>query len=216
MDHAWVVEEREVRRQESRRGTRHAWDRLDPRRTALVVVDVVPFFFEDNDYVRATVPRINAVATALRDRGGTVAWVVPGHAPPRRVDEEFLGKDVAAMFSRSGGEGLVRDRLWPELAAEDGDVYAEKTRASAFFPGASDLRAQLDARAVENVVVCGTVADVCVAGTVRDARELGYRVVLVADATAARRDQDLNAVLHTTYRTFGDVRPTEEVLRLFD
>ena len=30
----------------------------------------------------------------------------------------------------------------------------------------------------------------------------------------ARRDQDHNATLHTVYRTFGDVRPTEEVLGL--
>lgn len=37
---------------------------------------------------------------------------------------------------------------------------------------------------------------------------------MVADANAARRDQDLNATLHTVYRTFGDVRPTSEVLAL--
>jgi hypothetical protein len=30
------------------------------------------------------------------------------------------------------------------------------------------------------------------------------------------RDQDLNATLHTIYRTFGDVRPTGEVLGLID
>jgi hypothetical protein len=37
---------------------------------------------------------------------------------------------------------------------------------------------------------------------------------MVADANAARRDQDLNATLHTIYRSFGDVRPTAEVLDL--
>ena len=37
---------------------------------------------------------------------------------------------------------------------------------------------------------------------------------MVADANAARRDEDHNATLYTIYRTFGDVRPTFEVLEL--
>lgn len=216
MDHAWTIEQREIDRHISRRGTQHAWESLDPRRTALLVVDVVPFFFTDNRYLPAIVPRINAIAARLRDLGGTVAWVVPAESAPTEVDEEFLGRDIAAMFSRSGGEGTVRDRLWPELDALDDDVFAEKTAFSALFPGASDLQEQLDARGIENVVVTGTVTNVCVEGTVRDARQLGYRVVLVADACAAMRDQDHNAALHVTYRTFGDVRPSSEVLALFD
>jgi nicotinamidase-related amidase len=215
VDHAWVIEQREFDRQESRRGTRHAWDRLDPRRTALVVVDVVPFFFEDNDFIRGTVPRINAIAAALRAKGGTVAWVVPTSGELRPRDVEFLGAEIAAMFNGSGGEGPVRDRLWPDLETQDDDVYAEKTAFSAFFAGASDLHDQLRSRGIENLVVTGTVTNVCVEGTVRDAAELGYRVVLVADACAARRDQDHNATLHVVYRTFGDVRPTGEVLELF-
>jgi hypothetical protein len=36
----------------------------------------------------------------------------------------------------------------------------------------------------------------------------------VADANAALRDLDHNATLHTVYRAFGDVRPTDEVLAL--
>ena len=37
---------------------------------------------------------------------------------------------------------------------------------------------------------------------------------MVADANAARRDEDHNATLYTIYRTYGDVRPTAEVLDL--
>ena len=49
-----------------------------------------------------------------------------------------------------------------------------------------------------------------------DASTLGYRVIMVAAANAAMRDQDLNATLHTIYRTFGDVRPNDEVLEMID
>ena len=212
MDHAWLIEEREYARQEARRGRRHAFENIDPTRTALVVVDLVPFFFTENDYVRATVPRVNSLAAALRAAGGTVAWVAPAPTPPSPAYDEFLGPDAAEVFRGAGGEGPVRDRLWPELEAADGDVYAEKSTPSAFFPGRSDLPQQLTR--IDTLLVTGTVTNVCVEGTVRDASALGYRIVVVADACAARRDQDHNATLHTVYRIFGDVRPTAEVLEL--
>ena len=41
-----------------------------------------------------------------------------------------------------------------------------------------------------------------------------YRVILAADANAARTDAEHNATLHTVYRSFGDVRPTSEILAL--
>lgn len=62
--------------------------------------------------------------------------------------------------------------------------------------------------------MAGAVTNVCVEATVRDASTPGLRVVLVADACAAMRDQDHNATLHVVYRSYGDVRPTDEVLDL--
>lgn len=43
---------------------------------------------------------------------------------------------------------------------------------------------------------------------------VGYRTTLVADATAGRDDESHNATIVTIYRTFGDVRSTEDVLAL--
>src|SRR6478736_60022 len=94
-DHDWHIDEREYARHEARRGRRHAYEHLDPSRTALVVVDVVPFFVRESAYVRGIMPRINALATALRSAGGTVAWVVPGYTAPTAKDREFFGEEVA-------------------------------------------------------------------------------------------------------------------------
>src|SRR6476661_9145228 len=101
-DHAWLVEEREYARHEARRGRRHAYERLDPRRTALVVVDLVPFFVEEMPYARGVVPRVNTIATTLRGAGGTVAWVLPGSGEPSAVSDEFFGPEIAAMFRACG------------------------------------------------------------------------------------------------------------------
>jgi nicotinamidase-related amidase len=146
--------------------------------------------------------------------GGTVAWVVPGHEPPSAKDREFFGDEVAALYAESGGSGPVRSRLADGLDVASSDLAVEKTARSAWAPGASELPSLLAARDVDTIIVTGTVTNVCVEDTVRGASAAGLRVILVADACAAMRDQDHNATLHVVYRSFGDVRPTAEVLDL--
>lgn len=211
---SWSIEEREYARQESRRGRRFAYEVLDPVRTALVVVDMVPFFADAGPHFHGIVPNINAIARGLREAGGTVAWVLPEVGPPSEWATGFYGPTVAAMFAASGGTGSPRERLFPELDAQADDVWAEKSAPSAFFPGRSTLPAALVARNVDTVLVTGTVTSVCCESTARDAAALGHRVVFVADGTADVRDSVRDATLRTVYRSFGDVRPTTEVLEL--
>lgn len=212
--HHWAIDDREYRRHEERRGRRHAFERIDPRAAALVVVDVVPFFVEQSPRCRAIVPIVNLLAHELRKAGGTVAWVVPGYVKPSARDREFYGEEVAERYALSGGDGRPVDRLWSGLEVESGDLVAEKTAASAFFPGRSELPDLLAGRGIDTVIVTGTVTNVCVEASVRDASTLGYRVVLVADGCAAITDRDHNATLHVVYRSYGDVRPAAEVVSL--
>lgn len=177
---------------------------------------MVPFFVEANPYTAGIVPNIALLARSLRDAGGTVAWVVPSTTAPGPARVEFLGPEIAERYRRSGGEGAPRDRLAEQLAPHGVDICVEKTAASPFFPGSSPLQAMLDERSTDPVIVAGTVANVCCESTVRDAAGLGYRTIMVADANSAMRDEDLNATLHTVYRSFGDVRPTAELMDLIE
>ncbi|GAA3997768.1 cysteine hydrolase [Allokutzneria multivorans] len=214
MRHEWFIEPREYARQEQRRGRRFAFTSLVPARTALVVVDMVPFFVTESPYCQGVVPNINRLAEVLRGAGGTVAWVVPATTERTAIDEEFYGPEVAEVFRTSGGTGPVPERLWSGFAPHEDDLFAEKSAASAFFPGRCDLPELLARKGIDTVVITGTVTNVCCESSARDAKTLGYRVIMAADANAARRDQDHNATLHTVYRTFGDVRPTDEIVEL--
>jgi len=212
--HDWKIEPREYARQEERRGRRHAFESLDPTRTALVVIDMVPFF-TGNAYCRGIIPNINRLATKLRAAGGTVAWVLPSDEQTHpALEREFYGEAVAELFRNSGGAGPLPARLAADLTQHAEDLFVEKQGPSAFFPGMSRLHDELCARQIDTALITGTVTNVCCESSARDARTRGYRVIMVADANAARRDADHNATLHTIYRTFGDVRPTDEVLAL--
>jgi nicotinamidase-related amidase len=214
--HDWRIEDREYARQEERRGRRHAFETLEPARTALVVIDMVPFFVSGGGYCLGIVPNITRIAGALRRAGGTVAWVVPATADRLAVSEEFFGTEIAAAFRRSGGVGPVADRIWEGFEVHPGDLLAEKTAFSAFFPGGCPLPSLLEERGISTVLITGTVTNVCCESSARDASTRGYRVIMVADANAAVRDQDHNATLHTIYRSFGDVRPAAEVIAMIE
>ncbi|WP_279345186.1 cysteine hydrolase [Streptomyces sp. HP-A2021] len=104
--------------------------------------------------------------------------------------------------------------MWHALDARQVDLVVEKTAYSAFFPGRSPLPGLLAERGINTVLITGTLTNVCCESSARDAATMGLRVLMVADANAARRDQDHNAALHTIYRSFGDVRTTDEMLGL--
>lgn len=215
--HNWHIDSRQYARHEARRGRRHAFTALSPQRTALVVIDMVPFFVSENPYCAGIVPNIQQLAITLRSAGGHVAWILPARAAePTTLAREFFGDAVAAMFNASGGDGPLRQRLWHDFDVQPADLLLEKSAASAFFPGRSELPAALDARGVRTVLITGTVTNVCCESSARDASTLGYRVIMVADGNASVSDACHNATLHTIYRTFGDVRPTSEVVALIE
>ena len=97
--HAWHIEQREYARQEGRGGRWHAFERIEPQRTALVVIDVVPSFVEDVVYCRGIVPSISRLASRVRTTGGMVAWRLPGPS----------GRSVLVLSTRACLLGLVRD-----------------------------------------------------------------------------------------------------------
>ncbi|WP_343242219.1 isochorismatase family cysteine hydrolase [Streptomyces sp. SID9727] len=175
----------------------------------------MPFFVEANPYVRGIVPNIGRIAAALRIADGLVAWVLPvSEAPLGRVSGEFYGPVVSQTFAATGGEGPPRTRVWHAFGVRPDDLVVEKTAYRAFFPGRCVLPELLAEREIDTVVITGALTNVCCESSARDAATNGLGVLMVADANAARRDRDHNATLHTIYRSFGDVRTTDEVLDL--
>jgi ureidoacrylate peracid hydrolase len=213
-----------VERLRTRRGRLHLFDRLDAARSALVVIDMQHAFVEPGapsavPTAREIVPNINHLAAALRERGGTVAWVQasytrtgPGYWPLffyYMVTPELSGRILDAL-----SEGAPGHALWHELGVRPQDLVVRKNRYSAFFPGACELPARLRERGVDTVLVAGTMTNVCCEASARDAMMDGFKTVLVSDANAARSDAEHVASLATIVQFFGDVRTTGEVLAL--
>lgn len=209
----------------ARRGRPYAFPKLEPTRTALVVVDmqngfVAPGAPAEVPVARGIVPNINRLARTVRATGGRVAWVRTHIHPedPGGGWPVFFGEIFSAELSRGYLKALTRGseghRLWPALEPEPDDLQVEKTRFSAFLPGACDLPERLMALGIDTVVIVGTLTNVCCESSARDAMMRGFRVVLASDANATRTDAEHVASLVAIHQVFGDVRTTEDIAAL--
>jgi ureidoacrylate peracid hydrolase len=220
-----LFDEALIARVRARRGGRlHVTAALDPARTALVVVDMQLAFTRGgapsgSGETVSVIPAINAIAAALRPKGGHIAFSAatfdatedggwPGFY--RRMVEPDLARSILEALR----EGHELHALDPGLVVAPGDFVFPKCRYSAFAPGASPLPAWLAARGVETVLVVGTLTNVCCESTARDAMQHGYATIMVADANAARDRAAHDATLRTFLEFFGDVLTTAQVLDL--
>jgi len=209
----------------ARRGRLHLYNALDPRRTALVVIDMQNAFVAPGapievPHAREIVPAINRLAEKLRERGVPVIWVLHENKADGRDWERFFGCFVApenrARAAQALAAGSPLQRLWPELAVQAGDVLVTKNRYSALIPGASSLTQVLRAKGIDTLLIAGTKTNVCCECTARDAMMLDYNVVLLCDCTAALSDEEHLATLENVIQQFGDVMTADDALALLN
>lgn len=203
----------------AKRGRLHVFERFDPRETALVVIDMQNFFVTDVESARSICPNINRLATVLRSRGGTVAWVQMELAESKDAPSqwplyhEYFFSTARAEAHRLGcTRGTEGVKIYKDLVVEPEDIVTYKKRFSAFIQGASDLHERLLARRIRNLLIAGTVTNFCCETSARDAMMLDYRVAMVSDACAARYDEDHIVGLTSVWQSFGDVRTTDDCI----
>ncbi len=214
MDHPSGIPQKIVNKVVARRGRLHAFESLHPPATALVVIDLDEASVHADPVSQAMIASVNTLAAAVRAAGGVVAWVLSRMDVMPKHFSAILGEAQAVKYFTDGHDGGGGTRLWAGLQTMPGDMRATKSGASAFFPGKCDLKAQLDARAIDTILIAGTVTNICCESSARDAAELEYKVILVSDALSGQAHGLHEATLATFYRIFGDVRPSAEVIEL--
>ena len=204
-----------------RTGRQHPYDMIDPRKAALVVIDMqnhfmAPGFMAETPTAREVVPHVNRLAKALRDMGGHVVWiqnVTTGTRESWSTYHEFLQTpDRADRRYASMEDGAEGHKLWPELDVRSEDACMNKRRYSAFLQGSSDIEHHLRARGIDTVIVVGVATQVCCESTARDACMLNFKTLMISDACATDSDELHNASLNAFYQNFGDVQSVDEVI----
>ena len=221
--HKFKLPDWAIQRVTARRGKAHAFDNLDPRKTALLVVDLQNGFMMDGvsplpvAYAREIVPDVNRLARATRAAGGLVVWIQMAFTEESRESWSVLNRDLSTPEScekraeslRVGSYGY---ELWSDLEVKPEDAKVQKTRFSAFAKDSSDIETLLRRRGIDTVIVTGTVTSVCCDSTARDAMMHNFKSIMISDANAARTEDEHTGALVNFYLVFGDVMSTDEAI----
>jgi ureidoacrylate peracid hydrolase len=220
--HQFAMPQHIVDRVVRKRGKVHAFDRIEAARTALVVIDLQNAFMMPGvahtlcEMAPKIVPNVNRLAAALREAGGTVAWVRTTATEEALTDwsvfYDLLAPDAKQRRVEALAEGSIGHDFWSGLDIRGADLIVTKLRYSAFIQGSSDLAARLRERGIDTVVIAGCVTNVCCESSARDAMMLNFKTVMVSDGNAAANDQEHANSLIAFYLNFGDVLTTDEVI----
>lgn len=200
-----------------KRGKLAVYDRFEPNKTALLVIDMQNFYVGEIASVVGIIPNINRIAARMRQLGGHVFWVgmtagEGGESRWRIYHDYFFTREKGANHRDQLSPGHEGHKFHKDLDIQPGDEIVYKSRFSPFVKGASDLDDILRRKGVDSLIVTGTATNMCCESAARDAMMIDYKVVMVADANGARYPEDHLAGLTSFYQSFGDVRTTDEVL----
>jgi len=204
---------------------------FDPRRTALLVIDMQRDFLHPDGYaaragmdiapLRAAIGPVGRLLAAARAAGLTIVHTREGHlpdlsdCPPTKLARS---RNAGAQIGSPGPMGrlLVRGEhghdFIDDLQPLPGEIVIDKPGYSAFEHTA--LAQVLTTRTIDTLLLCGITTEVCVSSTLRAAVDRGYRCFTLGDACASA-DRSLHAaalrMIGVEGGIFGQVSSVEDI-----
>ncbi|MGB1876919.1 MAG: cysteine hydrolase family protein [Rhodospirillaceae bacterium] len=199
---------------------------IDPKRTALINVDLQNVFVEGFD-ISATdgpdvVQRLNKLSRVCRDHGMMVIHTINelrADGSNRGIASEVVTAYLQSTgTNRKGGitAGTDGAKLHESLEVEPSDVLLTKPRYGSFT--GTDLDLILRTNDIEAVIIGGIATNVCCDTTAREANQRDYKVFFLSDGTGNHGMQGLSAeeikaaTLAAVRLAFGQVLTVDEAI----
>ncbi|MBI2756777.1 MAG: cysteine hydrolase [Chloroflexi bacterium] len=207
---------------------------LDPRRTALVTVDLHRGHLDPDvatmpvpvEHARRVVQSAACLVRLARSLSIPVIHVIlqnrrlPGGAAEQLHNPFWRAVEAAGVSLTPAGASTVErhnlpgsrgTELMPELGPEPGDYVIDTKRRLSAFHG-TDLEITLRSLEVETILLIGVNTNTCVQCTAFDAFNRDFGVVVVADCVHSMYGDDLHLFgLQNIARAFGWVLSLDEV-----
>jgi nicotinamidase-related amidase len=162
---------------------------LPAKKTGLLLADMLVDFVNPRGKLfvpdtQKTIGPLHNLLRKARAAGTLIVYIQDWHRPD---DPEFSIWGPHAIQESKGTQVI------PELAPAPRDFVIRKRTYDPFF--ATDLDLLLRQKRIQNLVITGTVANICVLHAAASASLRGYQVVVPIDAISALNPFDFQAAL---------------------
>lgn len=179
---------------------------LNPDATALVVIDMQNDFAHPDGALaapasQALVPTIRELIETSRAAGLDIVYTRDVHTPDQYEDAYYY--DEFEQWGEHVVEGTWGAEIVDELTPEPDDKVVRKSTYDAFH--GTDLNTYLTTNGITDLVIVGTLANVCVLHTASSAGLRDYRPLLVEDAIGYIEEEHREYALEHADWLFGEV-----------
>jgi len=193
--------------------------KINPKTTALIVVDMLEEFTKPNmtpswipDSTKQ-IPKIKDLIQTCRDLGLQVIYTCFAFHPTY-VDMNPSFRDGITPLDKlddyDGPPLFQKESVDPSIKPDyEKDVVIAKPCYGSFTGTTLDY--VLKNRKVDTVIICGTMTNYCCGTTAREAHARGYKVIFGSDINSTDDPELQNAELKTLRRGFALVLPKDKI-----
>lgn len=205
---------------------------IELARTAVVVIDMQNAFISEGGTCdlrgfdptpgRKTIGPIKKVCDAARKAGVKVVYLAHVLSPDLREvgpRSSFWYKSVRMYREdpRWKDRYIIRGTwgaaIVDELKPQEGDIYIEKPRFSAFF--GTSLDSTLRGHNIGYLLFAGCATNICVEASIRDAAQLGYFPVMIRDGVSHNGPPFMQeSTIFNVKLSYGWVTGSDDVLNV--
>ncbi|MBI1296494.1 isochorismatase family protein [bacterium] len=158
------------------------------------------------DRLAHIIPNIQSLQAAFRQQGIEVVFCRIASATGNGRDRGGAHKDLRIFCPPGSKEAEILE----ELAPVGDEMVFDKTTGSVF--NGTNIHFVLSNMGIKNLVMVGVMTSGCVESAARDAKDMGYGVIVVSDACASW-DEDLHRnSLRCMGEVFAKIKCTADVL----
>ncbi|XVH32570.1 cysteine hydrolase family protein [Haloferacaceae archaeon DSL9] len=184
----------------------------DPARTAVVVVDMQNGFCHPDGSLYApgsedAIEPVTALVDGAREAGAAIIYTRDVHPPEQFEDAYYY--DEFERWGEHVVEGSWEAELVSDLDVREEDLVVTKHTYDAFYR--TNLEGWLRAHGVRDLLMCGTLANVCVFHTAGSAGVRDFKPVLVEDAVGYIEDDHKTYAVDHAEWLFGEVATLDEI-----
>jgi isochorismate hydrolase len=176
-------------------------DRIDIRKSALLILDMQRFFHDNNSH--AFLPSAKAIVVPIRQLADTFTK----NNRPIIITKHINNQENAKMMDHWWRDILTKESRFSKIVSEIQNIQSteiiEKSQYDAFYK--TNLDALLQKHKVEQVIVTGVMTHLCCETTARSAFVHGYNIFFPIDGTATYNEEMHLASLTTLAHGFANI-----------